>query len=463
MTTARTAGADEEGIMVAVRKRFGAIALLAALALAAGCGDGGGAAADDDAGVGTDAGEDAGPIGESLTVNVTVGSCDPIAVEGVLVTLDAPGGARVEEYADPAGSVTFEGLDFAYGTAAVTASKGGYQMVTHLGIGAGQGELDILLPGAATTVELSGTASGMADAGHLLLVEATACGSGSAQELGAAYDLPVAAGAPFSVIATELTTATTASGQGVEQAFYRWFRADHEAIDGATTYDFAFAEEPLPWSSATGSFDLSLRPESPLAGDRGYGYVQVADFADAWLTGIGWPTAIDIDADATAFDYEVGYLDDDSVVRPVTTYQIVSKDGSTAAAALVREAGFPESGSHAPAFVDVPLVAPGSGEEGAHILSNGAFSWEAFDEDVRVSLLVNVGAAGTVWWIHAPAGATTMVVPEPPGGADATALMEGYTGTMIGYLWLWRPGEADLEGVPYAAIAQSDALTLQFE
>ncbi|HUT78715.1 MAG TPA: hypothetical protein VM285_13555, partial [Polyangia bacterium] len=167
-----------------MKTHHGILTVLFAVALLAGCGD------DDKAK--DDGGPDGGD-GESLSFVVMEWSLDEdtwVPLEGATVAFDAPGGERTEAVSGADGTVTFEGIDWSLGTAAATAHAEGYVLASVVDVEpsvVGQlfsvdGAVALLvneLTTAPETVSVSGTATGLLDTAHDLVVNVVGVMAGS--------------------------------------------------------------------------------------------------------------------------------------------------------------------------------------------------------------------------------------------------------------------------------------------
>jgi hypothetical protein len=419
------------------RKSFAAIAswclaLFGAATLCSACGDDGGG--DGDAGTGTDTDTDTDADGGANgTLEVLVLShswdADPAPAEGALVTLDKPGGERVELTAGADGTVAFDGIDWSLGEAAATASMDGHGMASRVGITEADGAITLRIRvEPLETVTLSGTVTNMADEGNNLVVNTLVCGGAGYQGPGPGYEVEVPAGVPFVLDGSEYTWSWLPSGQGAEWTSHNVFIQEMDPVAGDATSDITFeGDGGVETTEVSGSFDFSTTAGTPISGTEGTGMVYVETACDSygtwvpsagWLgTPVGWGSHVDINADGTAFDYTVEYIESSLIDQYFMLYFVFSGSGWTE----VREAGVPTPGSHAIDLLDVPVVNTSS-ETGFVELAGDPVTWESADTDARPELVVFVG--DYTWIISGPVGATSLAVPAPPAGAALTEPIE---------------------------------------
>ncbi|MFH1809997.1 MAG: hypothetical protein ABIJ09_14725 [Pseudomonadota bacterium] len=141
-----------------------------------------------------DAGSDAGPILDTVTVCVShyhsdaAGELVQALAEGSQVAADLPGGARQELVADAQGLVEISGVDWSLGNLDLTVYRQGCTLRSYMGLDRDQidaweedGIVAISVPCpddnvSGTFVTLSGQATNMVDTAHYLMVSATTVG-----------------------------------------------------------------------------------------------------------------------------------------------------------------------------------------------------------------------------------------------------------------------------------------------
>ncbi len=401
-----------------------------------------------------------GAPGESFLVQVRAGDCTQEPTEGARVILDAPDGQRVEALTDAAGEALFENLDFDLGTASVTVTKKDHDLISYVGLTAERSPLAVPLWTARPTATLFGQATNMTDEGHQLLVASTLCSRNynDTQGIGPHYTIQVPTGEPFSLYSVEFFAEYLPSGQGIEQTFYQWFWQDQEAMTEATSLDFEL-DDMLSPETVTGSFQFDVPNDSPLAGDRGYGYLIARAGAHVNSMSIGYPTIIDINADASGFDYTAEHLPSALIEEPITEYTIEVADGSSLDKIRVYEAGFPRAGDHAPDFIQIPKVTPPASEDGIYPLANQTWSWELYDEGVTPFLAVFIPNTDYYWTIYGPEDSTEFTIPALPEDLSLGSLEENAAQAMF---VLERGGEGLIAGT-VDALTNTDVFPVRYE
>jgi len=454
------------------------LALLCAAQLFAACGDDGATATDGGTDSGTDTDTDSDTDTDtdtdadgSLEVLVLSESwtADPAPAEGALVTFDKPGGERVELTTGADGTVVFDAIDWTLGTAAATASMDGHGMATHVGITEADGAITLRIRvEPLETVTLSGTVTNMADESHeLVATPAFGCGGMDYQGPGPGYAVEVPAGLPFTLAGSEHSWTSLPSGQGWDFTDYNRFTHEMDPIAGDTTYDVTFeGDGGVETTEVSGSFDFSTTEGTPISGTEGWGVVYTAtacDYYPVWkpVYGwvgmvVGWMSHTDINADGTAFDYTIEYVEPPSLDQYFTWYNVQSP--SSAGFTEFREAGLPTPGSHPIDLLDVPVLP--SSNPAAPIELNGApFTWESGETDARPELVMFVGEY--TWIIDGPVGATSLAVPAPPEGAALTVDIEAFS-FYLGNLTLLRDAEDSTPELWLGARSYSEELYVKY-
>jgi hypothetical protein len=373
--------------------------------------------------VATDAVEE--PDGPDGTLTVTVRqeqwhAVDASASEGALVVLDAPGGERVEMTTDASGEVTFTGLDWSLGTADVTAYRDGYALYSRTDVTEGE-EVTLFLfelePPELVTV--SGTAAGMVDEGHFLAVSEVMFGGRYHQQIGADWSLLVPSGAAYTLVALEFSMGDeTVSTRGISQQFHRWLVSEQDAVTADATVDLDFSTSTVTPSTASGSFDLPSREDSPLRINT-RPYVQVQSLLSGFTATFGFPTLIDVTEDGNTAEYDLEWIEPLDEEDVITVYSV----GRSSMHNWVLVPGYPTAGAQELGMLDVitPVVPENLGR--SHNLHD-TFQWELNDEDVQAKIDVVVDG-DSVWIIEAPLNATTLTVPAAPSTVDEGSLLAG--------------------------------------
>lgn len=402
--------------------------------------------------------------GEAATfvVHVRTGDCTHAPTAGVRVIMDAPDGQRVEAMTDANGDASFEGLDFAEGTASVTATKDGHDIVSYVGLTAERSPLEIPLWTPSPTVNLTGNATNMVDLGHRLLVLSSHCSRvyGGSQQSGSAYSIDLAPEQPYTLLAAEYSYKSVPSGQGVEQTIYQWYWEEREALTEDGSAEITFSGEGLS-ESVSGSFSLGeLRDDSPVVGEHGNGYILVREGGTVYSMVSGFPTLIDINPEATAFDYTVEHVQASMLENPVTEYMLRTKEQPSAVTIRVYEPGLPRAGAYAPDFIDMPAVTPPAGDGGVYPLANETWSWEMYDAGVTPSVVVVVPSTDFYWTIYGPEDATSITIPALPEDVELLDSLRQEDAQAL--VALERGGDGLLAGY-VDALTNTEAFTVRYE
>lgn len=151
-------------------------------------------------------------------------------------------------------------------------------------------------------------------------------------------------------------------------------------------------------------------------------------------TNVGLTTTLDINADGTALDFGLEYLQPAGLMSPLTCYLVITDGSTNTARSMSCEEGWPTDGAHDPGLLDAPVLVPPGSPSTRHPLFGG-FTWQQFDTGVHVALqLVRDGSY--VWTIFAPDDGTEMSVPQPPSTTSVAELLG--SGVIQGNLWIWQ-------------------------
>jgi hypothetical protein len=375
---------------------------------------------------------------ESLTfVVVEGGAWSPQLprIAGATVTLDAPGGERVERSSGVDGKVTFDGIDWSLGAASATAYLPEHALYSvldlehgtldqvHLVDGAIPLVVEPLTPELVEGVTLKGNATGLIDPSHQVIVsvahqvdvgrldagapETAALGDGS-------FVLTAPRGEPFVLQAYERLYSTLPSGQGFDAPIYQ---VAHKAFDGfdVDTADLAidFGIDGLETFTGEVTLELPARAESPLR--AGWPYIYVCPRETWYCT--GWPTRVDISADGGRFELEMLWVEPEWASPRVWAGVMESQAAGVTLGGLYTDA-YPESGSLGTVFDNPLWVSPSSSSEPHPI--HEPFEWQLLDEGATDALLVVRSSDGksTRWLARPGPGRTTLTLPPAPSAVD---------------------------------------------
>ncbi|MBI5486192.1 MAG: Ig-like domain-containing protein [Deltaproteobacteria bacterium] len=369
---------------------------------------------------------------------------DPVAAPGVVVAFDAPDGTRSEAPTGADGRVSFDVADWSAGTASVTAWAEDRQLVSRVGITAADGEVGLelwRLGNPVGFVELSGTVTSIPYEEDALTVSATVPSTFFGSDYlspGADWSVMVPPSTPCKLIASARRSTARPSGRGFDQIIDGWAMVDQPAVDGPTVVSIDFVANAATPTTVAGSYLLPVREESRLHGPASYGWLWVTS-ADSKQSGaIGLTTMLDINADGTALEFGLEYLQPAGITRPMTCYLVNRNGASDSARSVACEEGWPTAGAHDPGLLDAPtLVPPGTPSTRRPLF--GGFTWQIFDHGVHVALhLVRDGAY--VWTIVTPDDATSLSVPQPPSTINLAELLGSHVAQ--GDLTIWQMSAA---------------------
>jgi hypothetical protein len=369
-----------------------------------------------------------------------------IPTEGVSLTLQGPGNMTQEIKSDAAGRATFTGLLWSAGTASVTAYTEGWHLLSVVGITETNEDVEVLLgsPDSATTemVTVSGTASGMVDETHGLLLS-PANGGGFSAAIGPDYALSMVAGQQTDLIAAEADGWW--DGQTLIQQLW-WSVMQVGPFDNDTLYDADLAANAVTPVSVAGSFVLPSREESPLR--TGRPDIQVSGNPNFSTSYVGMATSIQLSSDGASFEFTSEHVELASVTHPLTVFGVYVGDANGEVPnwflqmALGTIEGYPQDGEVDPQLVDLPeLIAPSG--PGVHHPLFEPVEFQAFEQDLLVSLMI-FRQGELIWRVEAQPGATELTVPPLPAAAPATYLLG--TAQLWGRLTLARDEVPIVEG-----------------
>lgn len=376
---------------------------------------------------------DSGPVGNSLTVLAfeTIGRV-AMPISGATVALDQVGAARMEQTTGADGKTTFVGVDLAAG-ASVTAAAGPDRAIRSatfseaelpglqtLGLANAAGEITLELTPLAPpdSITLSGTATGLADNGHLFMVSALAPGANPpAEHAGPSWSLSMPSTAdPFPMVACEyMRFPGTTSPRGSELTVFAWLLQSQAAVSADATIDIDMStasETPAPYA---GSFTI------PTGGffDEARASMSIRTAPALGSAIIGNTRRIDISADGTAFDYEGEAI---TVAGATDLYtQIILAKTPQFSMAYLR--GDLRTGAHDPALLEPPE--PTSPAFGVDHPLHAPITWISRDANAMFNLSLMRGSgtnAVIVWRLSVPTGSRQAAFPQLPSTVDAAAL-----------------------------------------
>lgn len=373
----------------------------------------------------------AGAGGATLAFLITDENGEPL--EGAIVALDAPGGERKEGSSEADGSVTFDGVDWSAGNAAVTAYMPGHVVVSSVdfdeaGFAEAQDEngevqvgLTSLAPTAAPeTVTVSGTAANLENASHLYTVNifgANEVPFVEDSEWGGygsnTFKITVPKGVPFRLQAFEYEYTALPSGQGYERPIYGVMQMDLGPIDtDATDVILDFAADKVTTNTADVAMLLPTRPDSAMHDGSPYCFTCAKNSYYCE----GWPTFLDISDDGNQFDMSFLWAEHPNLDGPNWFCRITK--GEEISQTSVD--GYPQDGSNG-TILDVPQWVTPSDLTKSHPLHE-PMEWAWTEPEITQVLAITNGGS-VVWTVNGPSDATTITVPELPSTADAMKVL----------------------------------------
>ncbi len=334
-------------------------------------------------------------------------------VEGATVAVDLPSGSRIELVSDSEGNVTVPSPGLEDDAITFVAHKQGYAVWSWETTVEEATRYPWLLLYALTDPELvtvSGTAIGMENLNHQLMVNSTTYFDKS-QKPGPSFDVDVPPARPFALLGLEFAVCASACLRCICQTFAHWTRMDHDAIDADTTVDLDFATTLEP-KQTTGTIVLPDDPESRMY-TTAYPYVIVNSFEGAIQHGFSLSVAPS--EDNASFSYLAEHVVWDGASDVTTRYYLIDTVGY--ARSYLDVAGYPQEGATVSGFLDVPSFSSPPG------LSMGLldpFVWTPLETtDARMVLIRD----GRRVWTATGTDASRLQLPPPPTSVDVLELL----------------------------------------
>jgi hypothetical protein len=389
---------------------------------------------------GVDAQTDTGP--PQLVVRVLEGrrgqevtSWTPVS--GAVVALDTPGGGLVEEVSGLDGRARFADVDFTLGTAAVTAHVAGRQLASVLGVADLSEEVVVLIPPSpiadSFVTGVTGEFLNVGGTAGAYSVRVGALGS-AGQEYGhfagtaPEYSLAVPANATFTLVALVNASSATPSGRGWVSDYLAWAMRPDNVVTASVgmplpphviDIDFASATET---KSVDGWFALPTASGSVLREkSTGSGSVDAAG-GDVL---VGWPVAMDVDADGAGVNYTMTWVEPPGVDRPTTVLGLTVPDTDGGGLSLVRLPGYPTAGVQGFQLLDCPRDFAASG---AGLAST--FTWTQTEEGTGARIFFYRGQVNT-WILDFPGDLRSITLPTLPSTVDPAAHFGGETLSVV--------------------------------
>jgi len=288
-------------------------------------------------------------------------------VAGVTVAVDTTDGDRLEAVSGADGMVSFEfdpeefagAIGHADGRSFTCFTRD--SLVDYLRVGevpwVWSWPLVTWVTAAATSsYPVSGALLNKVDDANMTLV--TTSIGGMWNDVGTSYELDVAGGQDFSLVALEWTAdADWGDDRVIEEVFHGWVLQEQPAISGPTTVDLDFASPTVP-ATITGSI---AAPDDAVLAEQGAMYVEV--WGDNFAF-VGGSHSTSPGADGASYDFALEYVEL-SGLTPTTYVSVWGPDGSSSTAAI--EGGMPSNGAQ-----DLDMLAP---PRRAAPTGSGPFAW----------------------------------------------------------------------------------------
>jgi hypothetical protein len=363
--------------------------------------------------------DDVGPPPLAVTVfagdpYVAGGGTTPLS--GATVAADLPSGERRELTTDGDGRAIFDEVDWAQGTATLTAWAADRRLVSVIGLAQSDGAQKVwLFPlGDPARVQVRGTVTNADDPANALFVSSSVDTPTSHTLHAVSFWLNVRTGVPFSLIGFEHV---------LEETTVRdWTRVDHEAVTAnASGLVMDFSQKLTP-VVVHGTVMLPTNPDSVFL-DPVSPVITVSTLESAQGVILGLATQMDLNGDATGVDYTGESVPFEGATI-VTTYALNSKVGMDVQhprLAEIRVPGHPEDGAVISGFLDeLHVTAPAS--LAVAVPLSTPFGWTTPDVTTE-TVLTLFNDEVPVWTVRSRPGVSGFTVPEPPSGTSAADLL----------------------------------------
>ncbi|RLB56972.1 MAG: hypothetical protein DRI90_18310 [Deltaproteobacteria bacterium] len=457
-----------------VRSCLAIAALSGAVALAGvACGDDGDGATGGSGGTGAIGGSGGeggvgGFGGTGATVTFVVMDhtrSDATRFEGAIVAFDAPNGQRTEKATGADGTVTFDGIDWSQGSAAATVHVAGHTIRSWVNLDEAGVEqaykiddalpllvYDMTPPTAPATVTVSGTATGLLDTGHTMVVNVTNRLTGTEwRSIGTGtFTVTAPSGEPFTLQGMEVEDQLLPSGQGYDMTIHRVMHQSFDAVtDNQTGVVLDFATNEVSTQTADTFIATPSRADSPVR--SGFAVALVCPLNSAYCT--GWGTHVDIATDGNRFDASLLWGEPSWAENPTIQVSVYENSSATRRLSYHEVSGYPQAGSLG-TLLDCPEWTTPAATTTPYPLHD-PLEFEAFDEVPYTYLPIYRGST-RVWNVHATPGTTSLRIPEPPSCVNTVQLFG--TSNLIGYL---RIGALDWDRLAFTSVADAVPILLE--
>lgn len=319
---------------------------------------------------------------------------------GATIVADLPGGQRVEATAGADGRVTFDGVLWSAGTAALTAYREGHRVHTIAGISEADGEQTLYLhrakPPAVITV--SGMARNLPPGAASMGVGGSTYGN-SYEGSAPAYQLAVQRDEPFTLVAFAANVFTSVSHPGAPE-------------DVTEDLDFS---KPLAPQRVTATISLpATGAPAPPAGPRFW----VRQWGSSLILGI---TAKRAEQSTGVWSVAGIYVEPPNPEGVYTSY--IVEAGTNWHASFIVVAGPPAEGAKVEGFLPLPeLIQPQ--DLATPMEWTAPIEWSAPEPQVvPVLYLVDNTTGETRWAVEGRPGMTRLTLPALPANAAGTSVL----------------------------------------
>jgi len=412
-------------------RRHEILVLVAAMAMTVGCSDDGGATG------GTGNSPDLGSAGGGAIVDWGVGTPTPskslsvttyvvadrsswatrTVASGITVTATLPDGTLSKKTTGADGKVTFDNLDWTRGTASFTAYKKDHSLVSWTGVTAFQHALEVVLVKLSTAkpVTVSGTARNMAQGYPYLLVTSSAPGSGYYEGIGNTYSFQVPPDRAFSLVGLNSRINSKSTERTIHFEHKAWAMSYSVGLtrDGTVDLFFGKALKPQVFRS---TIVLPTSTSSVLyAGSRAM--VRVTSLESGLNQALGLARRSSL-VDGKSFTIDAEYVRPPGVNNFITQYMLSVGGGMTSTINVI---GAPGDGTTVGDFLDPPrLISPTDTAKPVNLWLPAAWS---SSEKSAIPQVAIIARNQLLWIVRAPAGTTSIALPDPPADADLPRLL----------------------------------------
>lgn len=334
--------------------------------------------------------------------------------DGVTVAADLPGGDREEQTTGADGKVTFAKVEWARGTAAITAYAKGYRLTSVIGLTSADGDQTLYLAPlrpSVETVEISGTAKNPDPGGDYLVVCAVGAVEAFQGPKTLSYNIPVPKDQATTLLGIQAKDLKPTDLRLFPLGAVAWTKLDVPASSTDTTVDLDFANKETPTAFST-TFELPTAPDS-LVGTASRPEVYVNSY-DGLLLGIPRQST---KLSTTKFTVDAEYVKLAPEADVLTRYFVFV--GANGHGSFIIEQGYPKDGATVKDFLEVPtLVYPPSTTATAPYYDR--IEIENPDPTAEpVAVIVDESEGQIFWMLRGAKGMTSLTFPPLPTTASA--------------------------------------------